>query len=82
MITKQWVDLGSREIEVVIDGQDAVNAILEGSEEWTPDQLVRRAASNFISTLRKIPDSVIAEQSPEVRKIIADALAEQAERFR
>ena len=77
-----WVDIPSQEIEVEIDGLNAVNAILEGCEEWTPEQLVRRASNNFISVLRKLPDAEIAKQPENIRKIIADALEEQVMRFR
>lgn len=76
------VRLDDQEIEVEIDGQDAVNAMMEGSDDWTPEQLVRRACNNFIVVLQKLPDSAIDSQTDAVRKIIADALEEQVKRFR
>lgn len=76
------VRLEDQEIEVEIDGQDAVNAMMEGSDELTPEQLVRRVCNNFIVVLQKLPDSAIDGQTVAARKIIADALEDQVKRFR
>jgi hypothetical protein len=76
------VDLGSKEIEVEIDAQDAVNAILEGCEDMTPERAVLRACNNFIVFLRKLPDEAIVLPTEHARKIIADALDEQVKRLR
>jgi hypothetical protein len=77
-----WVDLGSREIEVEISGEDAVAAILEPSEGWTPKQLLLRICNNVGGFLRKVPDSLIAELNEAQRKVIAEFFEAQGRRFR
>jgi hypothetical protein len=76
-----WVSVPDQEIEVNIDGADAVNAILGGAEDWTSDQLLRKACNNFLVMLQNMPDSEIAKQPQEVRKIIGDVMESQAKRF-
>jgi hypothetical protein len=76
-----WVDL-SREIEVNIDGASAAAAIMEGSDDGPPIDLLKRIANNFLVTLRNLPDSVIAELSPQARKVIGDEMEKQTARFR
>ncbi|MGC1780883.1 MAG: hypothetical protein WA708_00015 [Acidobacteriaceae bacterium] len=82
MKISKWIELPGQEIEIEIDGNDAANAILNGSDDWTPEQLVRRVCNNFLSVFQKLPDAAIAAQTPEVRKIVADVMEAQAARFR
>jgi hypothetical protein len=77
-----WVDLGSKQIEVQIGAEDAVAAILEGSEARSPEQLVRMACNNFLTTMRDLPDEAITKQSESVRRIIAAELEALLARFR
>jgi len=80
-VTK-WIEIPGQEIEIEISGADAVEAMLEGSEEWTPEQLVLSACNNFLTTIQRLPDAAIAAQTPEVRKLVADVFEVQAKRFR
>ena len=80
-ITK-WIDIPSVEMEISISSQEAANAIMEGSEDWLPEELVRKICNDFLTVMQKIPDTAIAAQTPAVRKIIADVMEAQALRFR
>jgi len=77
-----YVDLGSREIEVEISGEDAVVAITDAPGDYTPKELLFRICNNVASFLRKLPDSVIADLKVEQRAVIAAFFEEQGRRFR
>jgi hypothetical protein len=81
MKAKVWVET-SQEVSVEISGLDAATAILEGAEDRSPEELVRMACNNFLTTMRNIPDEAIAKQSPHARKIIAAELEVLLGRFR
>lgn len=77
-----WVDLGSREIDVEIGGEDAVAAILEHSEGLTPTQRLLSICNNVGGFFLKVPDSLIAELNDAQRKVIAEFFEAQGRRFR
>lgn len=80
-ITK-CIDLGEKEVEIEIGTDDVLAALLEGSENYTPKQAVFCAANSLAQVFRKLPDSSIAELTPEARGTIANFLYEQEQRFR
>lgn len=77
-----WVDLGSREIEVEISGEDAVTAITSEHGDYTPKELLFRICNNVASFFRKLPDAAIAELNVQQRAVIASFFEEQGRRFR
>jgi len=81
MKVTKWVEF-STEVEIDIDGADAVAAIIGDTDGWTPDALIKRAINNVGSLIRNLGPDVVASLTPEARAIIRTFCLEQAERFR
>ena len=77
-----YVDLGSREIEVEISGEDAVVAITSEPGDYTSKELLFRICNNVAIFLHKLPDSAVAELNHHQRNVIANFFEEQGRRFR
>jgi hypothetical protein len=77
-----WVDLGSREVEVELSGEDAVTAITSEPGDYTPKELLFRICNNVGGFFLKVPDSQIAELNDAQRKVIAEFFEAQGRRFR
>jgi hypothetical protein len=63
-----YVDLGCREIEVEVSGEDMVAAIIESSDGKTAPRHLLRICNNVGGFFLKLPDSVIAELSDAQRR--------------
>lgn len=72
------VDIGEVEVEIEIGAEDIADAIAEDPSKVNTAKL---GISNAHRFLKAIPDSVIAEMTPEARATIANALTEQVKRF-
>lgn len=80
-ITKT-VRLEDQDVEIDIDGNDAVQAIFGETEGWTPEQLLMRVLNNSAAFFKKIPDEQIGKISDSSRTLIANFFDEQEKRFR
>jgi hypothetical protein len=76
------VDLGSKEIEVDVSGDDLWSTVR--SEMSVPDTIwnFMKVANLTNSVFGKIPDALIAELNEHQKKIIGEFFAKQAERFK
>lgn len=81
MLVTKMVSLPDMEVEVYIDGNEIVAAMLGDTEGWKPEQLIQRAFNNIGGFMQKMPDEEIARLSPEVRDLIVKFCRMQAERF-
>jgi len=80
-ITKM-ISIPDVEVNIDITGEDAVDAILGETEDWTPRQLLTRVVNNLSSFFKALPDSTIEEFTAEQRRLVAEMFEEQAKRFR
>jgi hypothetical protein len=76
------VRMPDQEIEVDIDGNDIVAAMLGETEGYAPDQLIRRAFNNIGAFMQKMPDEAIVRLGPECRNLISNFCLAQASRFK
>lgn len=81
MKIRKWVDI-RREIEIEIDGEEAVNAIIdEPCEDWGPKDGLLRACNNCAAFFKRVQDSTIAELNDYQKTVIHAFFEEQAKRY-
>jgi hypothetical protein len=71
--TLQYVD-----VEVSISLEDIVCAIAEDTDRV---HTVQRGINNCHSFLKAVPQDVIAQMSPQAKKVIYEAMLKQIERY-
>lgn len=76
------VSIPCTEIEVHIDGNDIVAAILGETEGWRPEQLIKRIYNDVAAFMLKMPDAELAKLSAPCRKLMVDFFDGQAARLR
>jgi hypothetical protein len=79
MKVRTWVET-SQEVEVDVSLDD-VMAEISGLEAPLRKQEALRLLSMCIGALQRVPDAIAEELSAEQRKLIADALRKDAERY-
>lgn len=76
-----FVSIPDQEVEVHINGNDVVAAMLGDTDGWSQEQLIRRAFNNIGSFMSKMTDEEISRLGPETRRVIVKFCEEQAKRF-
>jgi hypothetical protein len=74
------VDLGSKEVEVSLSGEEIVAAFTD-ELDFSPPAALKSILSNLAAYVREVPDEVILEVGEPARKLIGTFFREQAERF-
>lgn len=79
MKVKAWVEV-EQEVEVEVSIAAMFNAIDELAEDDHPSMILN-AISRAYGVLRKVPDKAVAAMNDSQRKLIREALREQAQRY-
>lgn len=74
-----WVET-SQEVEVIVSLDD-VMAEIGALEAPARSQEATSLLSLCVGAVMKVPDEVVAEMTDTARKVVADAMREQAERY-
>jgi hypothetical protein len=75
MKVSKWVNPESFEVEIHISAEEAVAAIMEVNGDDSRGDLIRSSFSNFLITMRKLPDEALLDAfTPAARKIIGDEM--------
>lgn len=80
MKVKTWVEC-SQEVEVDVSREDIIAAFVDGLEAAPRGDDWLRLINRFAMILKTLPDTQIAQWTPEARTTIAQFLRDQLPRF-
>lgn len=83
MLVHKTIRIDDQEVAIHISGEEAIAAILEEATDGrgNPKQLLMRALNDCGRFFEAVPDSLIAELSPEARELTYKFFAKLAQRY-